>query len=195
MAKARRVPSASYLYVMALEHRTGADDIKVGRSVDPQQRRAQLQTGQGEKLELLGKWRVRYADAPRLEALAKSTLRPLRRKGEVFRLREHLACGVVEWIASGRPVDRLIDLAIEHEVATHAWERLLFLPGTSGRWAKPNLVAELNAAEAEMKRLRDEMTEIDPVRAQAIDPLVLMVDAPSAGTSARNTRRSPAHAA
>lgn len=163
MAKAR-----SYLYVIGEDG--NSHEVKIGRSINPVGRRSTLQVGRGRKLMVHGYWPVAFGAAVALEAVAHAALHEVRVKGEVFAVSPDLACAFVEHVAKHGAVDDFLRLGLAKERAERRWAALAVSPGTSGRWAKPEMVASLEAAEAEMKRLDHEFFAMDRARADKIDP-------------------------
>lgn len=168
MAKAR-----SYLYVIAPHEAT---EVKIGRSVNPATRRGQLQCGKSEKLVVQGAWAVPSADAVRLEAAAHAALASVRIKGEVFAVNVPLACAFVEHVAAHGEADDFLRLALAKEKAERRFNALAEMPSTRGRWAKPEMVARLDDAEAEMKRLSVAFFAMDRARADKIDESQIWLD-------------------
>ncbi|GJD42070.1 GIY-YIG nuclease family protein [Methylobacterium bullatum] len=162
MAKAR-----SYLYVIGEDG--NSDEVKIGRSIDPVGRRSTLQVGRGRKLKVHGYWPVPFDDAVTLEAAAHAALHEVRVKGEVFAVSPELACAFVEHIAQHGAADDFLRLGLAKERAERRWGALSIAPSSGGRWAKPEMVAALEAAEAEMKRLDHEFFSMDRARADKID--------------------------
>lgn len=167
MAKGR-----SYLYVIGPAQPCPRTPwVKVGRSCAPDARRASLQTGQGEKLKVHGKFAVLAADAPRLEAALLAALKQLKIKGEVFRVPVGLACGFAEQIAKHGAADEFLDVALQCEIEQQAWGRLLDLPGSMGRHADPEMKEALREAEAKWQELQTAYFAMDEDRAAKVDPI------------------------
>lgn len=118
LAKGKRTCS---VYLME----TGYARIKIGRAYDPVTRRAGVQTGNSEKVELVHHWRLKVAEAVALETALLRIFRPVKVRGEWHDMEAPDIHAVGElWLAGRR--DDAVALAaaiVASRQASEAWEK------------------------------------------------------------------------